>query len=339
MNEKHSRREFLTGIAAVATTSVVTGVDWLGAGDQGAAQTQGSLPVTSKRRVAVVRDTHAVNNNFSVNAEIVQRLVDQAVCDATAERKRVTAWKGLVTPQDIVGIKINGIAGAGCCTHPEVVKAIIVGLLEAGVAADNVVVWDRTDGDLVKCGFKLNENRGAVRCYGTNRTGFDDEIQVGPQRTRLSKILSREITALINTPIMKTHGGAGVTLALKNHFGSNSNPADFHGDYCRNGAYLNTAEAIRAKTRICICDALRPLYNGGPGDNPQFRWMYGGIVAGTDPVAHDTVCANILLAQRRKVNPTSYMFAQGPSHVALAAELGLGVADRNHIDRVDTDWS
>jgi uncharacterized protein (DUF362 family) len=284
-------------------------------------------------------------------ADVVQRMVDEAVCAVTGREKRDEAWAALIKPEDVVGLKVNTLAGWAASTSVEVTDAVAAGCVGAGVKPENVIIWDRWDPDLIKGGYTINAGGPGVKCYGTMgspseigaRPGYGDPVQLGSTSQRYSKVLTDQITALINLPMLKTHQIAGITAALKNHMGSVSDPRVLHdaagGPNVEFAAHLSAHPDIRTKTRLVLCDALWPLYNAGPMNAPQFRWHYGAVLAATDPMAHDLVCMDIIRTQRNAVRGPRWPILPPPRHVELARTLDLGVSDPAHIDRIERDLS
>jgi len=73
-----------------------------------------SLPFISQTRlfdeqtsVILVRDKNAVDERGTFNAEVIQRMIDNAVCGLVNEKEPKKAWSKLFKPDDIVGIKSN----------------------------------------------------------------------------------------------------------------------------------------------------------------------------------------------------------------------------------------
>ena len=64
------------------------------------------------------------------------------------------AWRSLVSPEDKVGIKVSASGRSVSGTNPEVVDAIVDGLVEAGVSPRNIIVWDKSIEDLLAAGYK-----------------------------------------------------------------------------------------------------------------------------------------------------------------------------------------
>ncbi|GAJ24760.1 unnamed protein product, partial [marine sediment metagenome] len=82
----------------------------------------------------------------------VVHLLDRAIEHFFQVEHAVTAWKKLVSPSDVVGIKVNCLAGRGISTNTELVNAIIEKLREAGVPGDRIIIWDRLNADLEDAG-------------------------------------------------------------------------------------------------------------------------------------------------------------------------------------------
>ncbi len=311
-----SRRTFL-GTVALGLGGLVSGKTSTADAD--------SAPPEAKARVVIVRDP-AVIKAGKVSADAAGEMVHRAVCMLTGKTDREQAWKVLFSAKERVAIKMN-------TRHPpvggnrEIADAIVDGLKSAGVDENRIIVYDFLDHELTRQGFTLNDSTKGLRCYGIRECS---EVKAGPVQVMLSKIVIDEADAVINVPAFRHHGLAGITISMKNHLGTVRNPRDLHRDNCLHVADLNALDPIRKKTRLIIADAILGQYNGGPSYRPQFAWEYGGLIAGTDTVAVDTVGAEEILAQRHKrgmegpIRPTA-------GHISRAAELGLGVGDLKKI--------
>jgi uncharacterized protein (DUF362 family) len=264
-------------------------------------------------------------------------LLEKSILSLTKEKNARDAWWHLLQPKpkDIVGIKIGCLGGPNLCTSRELVRAVIEHLKAIGIAENSIVIWDRRDDELRKCGYELNSGTSGVRCYGTlpNR-GYTDEVKkVAGKEIRLSAILEKEIRVLINMPVLKDHNVCGITAAMKNHFGSFNVPWELHGN---NGdpyiAAINGLPVIREKTKVIICDAFCPVCQGGPSDHPRYRWNYGGLLVSTDPVALDLTGWQII-EERRRVMGLHSLAEDGrePKYIATAGKFQLGVATASRI--------
>jgi len=92
--------------------------------------------------------------DYETNSAVVRRMVDDLVMVATGQPSVAAAWGSLVKPSDVVGIKVCTNGAPLFSSHPAVVNAIVAGLAEAGVPAQNIVVWDREEHLLKVAGFR-----------------------------------------------------------------------------------------------------------------------------------------------------------------------------------------
>ncbi len=333
-----SRREFLSrsiyGACGLAAASL--GLSKLGV--------EKALAASGGATVVQVLSSRAVAPGPLYNAPVVHKMVDKAVITLTGKDTAGAAWASLFSKDDTVGIKVSCIAGANCSTRPELVERIIGGLKFAGVKENNIIIFERHDRELVRAGFPVNKGKTGVRSYGRRYPGYESQPVKLPNpeyEIYLSKVVTQEITALINVPILKTHIASGITCALKNHLGSIRNPAAIHR--ARNDMEgigdLNAAAPLREKTRLIVCDALRPLYNKGPQDNPRYRWLYQGILASFDPVAMDVIGKEIIEAKRKEELGDEWPIRLGREayHIKRAAKVGVGQGDRAKINLVNVN--
>jgi len=272
--------------------------------------------------------------NWELPQQTVTDMVHTAVKRLAGEDDLRAAWLKFVGPDDVVGLKINCLFGPGASTHMEVVQAVIAGCRAVGVPPEHIIVWDRTTGDMTKTGYPVVREGEGVRFYGTDGFYEPNASVEGSFNGRLSQILTRTTTALINLPVLKTHGTSGITGALKNHYGSFHNPASHHDNYCDPFiADVNSLPVIREKTRLIVMDALLPIAEGGPAAKPAMTWPYGGILAATDPVAIDFLGLQILEARRQAIGLGP--IGQQARHIATAAAKGVGTNDPARIDLIE----
>ena len=200
-----------------------------------------------------------------------------------------------------------------------------------------IIIWDRLDNDLERGGFKVVRGGGGVQCYGTNRTGYTRTVfEYGSVGSLISRILHDQCTAIINLPILKDHGIVGMSMALKNLFGAINNPNKYHEDvgdpYV---ADVNMLPDIRKKTRLTICDAITPQYEGGPPFMPQWAWRMDSLIAASDMVAMDHIGWGIIEEKRLEMGLSSLAESgREPTYIATAAsvERCLGTNDPNRIE-------
>ena len=294
------------------------------------------VPAQARSKVAIARDP-----DNAIDSARLLRLLDRAVqgvCDADSP---LAAWKKIVRPGEVVGLKVNCLAGrGGASTSPVLVEAVCERLQQAGIRAGNLVVWDRLDSDLESAGFRPSTHSGRIRYIGNDTAGYESDLATfGEAGSLLSTTLTRTCDAVINLPVLKDHGIAGVTMALKNFFGAIHNPNKYHsnaGDPYVADVYM--LPPIRRKVRLHICDALAPQYEGGPSLMPHWSWPFRGIVASRDPVALDYTGWQIIERKRaEKGLPALRGVRREPAYIARAADAQhrLGTNDPGLIDKME----
>ena len=323
----YSRRQFLKTAAVAAAASMLPLIGFR------------SAYAAGKSRVVVASHAELVGADETIQPRIVRAAIDDMLMELTGTASARDAWMALLPnlqTTDVIGIKVNCI-NSRQASHPEVIYPLAESLTSSlGMNPNNIIVWDRTGRELKQAKYTLNREQQGVRCLATaDDIGYDKNavVEVGNgKQVHLSRILSEMCAYLINVPVLKDHGIAGLTLSLKNHYGSIDHPGSCHGNGCDPYvANLNAAALIRAKTKLLLCDALFGIYQGGPGGRPQ--WMNRQLFASTDPVAFDSVGMTMIDAQRaaRKLAPV----APRVKYLATAAQLGLGTNDPTQIERID----
>ncbi len=333
------RREFLAKAAAAAA-----GLGFAGQG----------LAPAEQEKVTVVQVFHpGAMVNAEPNDEVAAEMVRRGILRLTGKESVAEAWAQFVAPDDVVGIKVNPLSGWGLSTNLGVVAEIVRGLVAAGVPEKNIIIWDRFASHLERAGFEIKEDGAGVRCYGTDSPsgGEDEEVVYEPRRedyplglpdwspSQFSKIATRQVTKIINAPVLKDHLQSGITGALKNiAFGVINKTSRFHrAPYNCDPAIAQVAAhpAIREKVVLHICDALRACYEGGPVYQDQFSWEAKTLLFATDPVAMDRVLLDIVQAKRKEHRlPDLYRTPRPPKHIHTAAKLGLGTDDLQKVEVV-----
>ncbi|MGO8792541.1 MAG: DUF362 domain-containing protein [Terriglobia bacterium] len=291
-----------------------------------------------RSRVVIARDAKARGNGMGFDSAKLAELLDRALqasfdCDSPVE-----AWKKVVRPGEVVGLKVNCLGGRGNATHPELVEAITARLRQAGIT--EIVIWDRQNSDLERARFKIAEHGSGVRCFGNDTLGFENDLATfGKAGSLVCRTLTQVCDAVINLPVLKDHGIAGVTLALKSMFGAIHNPNKYHSN--AGDPYVADVYAlapIRQKVRLHICDGLNAQYEGGPSFMPQWMWPFNGLLVSRDPVALDYVGWKIIEKKRAEVGMKPLVdLKREPTYISTAAdsEHRLGTCDPKRIERVE----
>ncbi|MDZ7262842.1 MAG: DUF362 domain-containing protein [candidate division KSB1 bacterium] len=336
LSYKIDRRNFLRSGLLLSSGALFAGLENCN-GDQGKAAVSSRSSTSSKSKIVIARNDLVRNAKGKLDSEQVGKLLDEALRSYYGITSLDQIWRKIVRPDDVVGIKVNCLAGKGISSSPELVAAIVEGVQRAGVRANRIVIWDRLADDLERAGFSINTGGGGVRCYGNDQAGYtNDIIMSGSIGSLLSRTVTDHCSAIINVPILKDHGIVGVTIALKNFFGAIHNPNKYHhnaGDpYI---ADVNLIPAIRNKVRITICDALTCQYEGGPPYMPQWSWNYNGLLVGQDMVALDHLGWQIIEEKRKEKGlPSLKEVGREPTYIATAADQDhrLGTNDPNKME-------
>ena len=293
-----------------------------------------------RSKVVIARDSRLRSSGSAPDSARLLKMLDRAV-QAVYDRDTPTeAWRQLVRPSDVVGLKVNCLAGRGISTHGQLVDAICERLRQAGIPEKNIIIWDRLNADLESAGFRVANREQHIRCIGNDTLGYEGELMAfGGVGSLVCKTLTRLCDVVINLPVLKDHGIAGVTIALKNLFGAIHNPNKYHLD--AGNPYVADAfmlPPIRRKVRLTICDAIIAEYHGGPSFMPQWIWPYDGLIASRDPVALDYTGWRIIEKKRSEKGMKSLAaIKREPKYIATAADArhALGICDPGRIDVVE----
>jgi uncharacterized protein (DUF362 family) len=264
------------------------------------------------------------------------RLADglaSVVARATGEDSHLEGLRRLFRPTDVVGIKVSCLGGVGVSTRPEVALKLAEWIRAAGVPADRILIWDRSDRELEAAGYTLSDGPG-VRVRGTNHDWDRNLTEWGPSASQFARPMVEDLTAVVSLGRLKDHGLAGVTLSMKNWYGVVNNPNKLHAEGCAPFIpHLVAHPLIHDKLRLSLVDGSTGQCHGGPGRAPSWDWPFHGFLASTDPVALDTVGWRVLEEQRREVGlPTLAEEDRAPRYIAGAARLGLGLDDPARIE-------
>lgn len=302
----------------------------------------------AKSKVVIVKHSKAVDPSGVINQSIIQEMIDKGITEFTGKNTLSDAWSQFFTSEEIVSLKVNTLGqdslfGTDYMQHFNgITTSIINGLKEISLPEKNMFIWERSDEELVNGGYTIQREEGKLRIMGTRQQrkgpneGFNPEsYPVGNLTTRVHSFITDLSTSYINIPVLKTHGIAGMTGSLKNHYGSIDNPREFHPNNATNPGIpeINAIPVIRDKQKLIIADALLGVFDGGPRWNRDKIWVNNEIIIGTDPVAVDTVMMTKLDKKRElegyePIEPNAI-------HLPLSEELGLGNHDYSAIDMIE----
>lgn len=281
----------------------------------------GGPPTRSK--VVVVEDAGATVA-FEPQAGVVQDMVNRGMLKFTGKDDIVQAWRTIVSTQDVVGIKVFSAPGTVCGTRPAVVSAVIRGLLAAGLASSNIIIWDRQLSDLRAAGFDEVAQHYDVRLAGSANRGYDGKVfydkelmgnlEAGDyefdvlgnktgRKSYVSKLVTSNMTKIITVTPLLNHNLAGVTGHLYSlAMGSVDNVRRFESQpslLAEAVPEIYALPALSDHVALCITDALIGQYQGEYKSLLHYSTMVNQIWISKDPVALDVLGIQELERERK----------------------------------------
>jgi len=255
---------------------------------------------SGKTRVVLIRDKDALDESGTVRSDAVKRMLDEAVKTLLHEKEATVAWKKIIRPDDVVGIKTN--AWRALPTPPQLEDAIRSSVLVAGVSAENISVRDRgvlDDPVFMKATALINVRPMRTHDWSGLGTLLKNYIMFVPDPPRFHPDSCADLAALWQLPEVKGKTRLNILVMLTPLF-----------------------------------------HSVGPhGFNPAYVWRYNGLLVGLDPVAVDATGARVILAKRREFFGADRPINPLPKHIELAdTRHHLGTADPNKIELVKLGW-
>ena len=213
-------------------------------------------------------------------------------------------------------------------TNPKLVKQIVKECFDAG--AKDVYVFDHTCDNWTKC-YTNSGIENAVKDAGGkvvpgNNESYYQEVQVADgKRLRYTKVheLILESDVFINVPILKNHGGATLTVAMKNLMGIVWDRGYWH----RNDLHQCIADyATLRQPDLNIVDAYNVMKRNGPrGVSESDVVTMKSQIISTDMVAADAAASKLFGLEPETIPYINY-----------ANSMGVGTMDltKLKIDRI-----
>jgi len=283
-----TRRDFIRGTARAA---VVT------AWDAGLAS---ETKAEKTAKVVLIRDAAAINEKNEVQAETIQKMLDEAAMTLLEETTSDRAWGKLIRSSDIVGIKSN--AWYKLPTPPELEEAIKRRVREAGVPEKNISIDDR--GVLHNAVFKNATALINVRPVRTHHwsgvgTCLKNYIMFVPDPSSYHEEGCSPLGKIWTYPLVKGKTRLNILAALT---------PQFYG-------------------------------RGAHSFDRRYVWAYKGLIVGVDPVAVDAIGAHLLHTKRILHFGDDRSLDVPPVHIEAAEKrYGLGVSDLKRIQLVKLGW-
>ena len=323
---------------------------------------QGAQPAATPSIVYAVRDPDAIRD-YRTNARVVRAMVNRLVLAATGQPDVARAWASLVSPSDRIGIKISAAGGELFTTHHDVVNTIVDGLVAAGHPRGSIIVWDRSLGGIKEAGYRPGVDGYQLKAIAPHDGYNPKAILSAPLIGKLvwgdldfqsyegkmpllsdsentsnvshfSKIISTEVTKIINVPVMSSsemNGIAGciynVTIPNIDNWRRFAQGSRFGGESL---AEIYSDPVIAKKVVFNLMDGLVAQYAGGPQSQPNYAVHHATLYASKDPVALDAVALRRL--EQWRAGASLPPIGSAAAYVGFASQLGLGNSAPNRIE-------
>ncbi|MDR1562914.1 MAG: DUF362 domain-containing protein [Dysgonamonadaceae bacterium] len=248
-------------------------------------------------------------------------------------------------PEEMLGVALNALGGVGeyvkrgqsvvikpnigwdktpemaSNTNPALIGALVKQCFAAG--AKKVTVFDHTCDNWQKCyassGIKnAAEAEGATVVTGNDESYYEDVHIDGAVQLKDVKIHRSllESDVWFNVPVLKNHGGAKMSIAMKNYMGIVWDRGYFHSNNLQQ--CIADVCLFRKKPVLNIVDAYRCMLRNGPqGRSVSDVGTLKALIASPDIVAVDTASVGLF-------NQVQQMDLSEVRHIAIGEQLKLG---------------
>lgn len=207
----------------------------------------------------------------------------------------------------------------GANTNPELLDAFLAGARAAGVS--ELVLPEnpcaRAEETFARSGLLAAARQNQATLYNLQTAKKAYTQQTLPHAKKLQKAMVAkdflEADAVVNLPVAKHHGGATLSMAMKNWMGA----VEDRGFWHRNDLHQCIADFSGfIKPVWTLVDATRCMMDSGPQGPARQVKTPNLLILSRDPVAADAYAATLFLDSPLKVG-----------YLKLAGEQGLGVVD------------
>ncbi len=253
-----------------------------------------------KSRVVLVRRRDVLNDSNRPRKAVLGDMLDEAVTTLLDENDVNKAWRQLIKPEDVVGVKTN--VWYHLPTPPALNDLLKERVLNCGVAEDKISVRDR---GLLSDDVFMN----ATALINTRPMRTHDWSGVG-------SLIKNYIMFVKSPPAY--HGDSCADLA-----------SIWQQPPVKGKTRLNV---------LVMLTPL--FHGVGPHHfSPKYVWAYNGLLVGRDPVAVDAVGVRIIQAKRKAYFGEERPINPPPKHILLAdTRHHLGTADPDKIELLRLGW-
>jgi hypothetical protein len=287
MKSNMTRRDFLRGTAVAVI---------------GASAGFGQTPSLEapKTRVILIRHPDALTANSEFNEPVIRQMLDEAVMKLLDQSDPAAAFRALVKPDEIVGIKSN--VWSFLPTPPPVEKALKSRIMDAGVKEENI--------------------------------GIDDH------NVRTNPIFMKSTALFNTRPIRTHYlAGMSGCLKNYIMFAA-SQPDYHPDNCASLGALFLLPQVKGKTRLNVLCALTPQFHGRGPHNfSRRYVWNYKGLIIGQDPVAVDSVGLRLIMAKRRKELGPGQELPPVPKHIQIAdTKYGIGTSDPSKIELIKLGW-
>ena len=275
--------------------------------------------------VVPVQAAEPVSTVVVVHGEDIPKMIAAGIA-------KMGGWEKFVKPGAKVALKPNlawkSTPEQGGNTHPAIVREVV--LAAEAAKAKQVLIPENTcqpEKETFPTSGILEALKGTkAKLYRPKRADYVEvDIPKGKicRKAKVSRDLI-EADCLINMPVAKHHGGATLTISMKNWMGAVDN--NTRRSWHRDGLHQCIADfSTYLKPHLVIVDATRIMLDHGPQGPGKLAHPHE-IIFSTDPAAADAYAASLF-------NKTP----EDVPHIKLAGELGVGCTDlaKIKIERVE----
>ena len=275
--------------------------------------------------VVQVQAAEPVSTVVVVHGEDIPKMIAAGIA-------KMGGWEKFVKPGAKVALKPNlawkSTPEQGGNTHPAIVREVV--LAAEAAKAKQVLIPENTcqpEKETFPTSGILEALKGTkAKLYRPKRADYV-EVDVPKGKICRKAKVSRDLIeadCLINMPVAKHHGGATLTISMKNWMGAVDN--NTRRSWHRDGLHQCIADfSTYLKPHLVIVDATRIMLDHGPQGPGKLAHPHE-IIFSTDPAAADAYAASLF-------NKTP----EDVPHIKLAGKLGVGCIDlaKIKIERVE----
>jgi hypothetical protein len=284
-----TRRDFIKTSALAAASTMVIGSNSFLMGKS-----------ENKTRVILIRDKNVLDAKNKINAEVLEKMLDDSVKFLFDTSDALTAWKKIIKPQDVVGIKTN--VWHYLATPPELENAIKKRVMDTGVNENNISIDDRGVLDnpvFLKATALINSRPMRTHFWSGVGSLLKNYIMFVERPSAYHNDSCADLAAIWKLPIVKDKTRLNILVMLTPLFHS----------------------------------------VGAHGYSSDYIWQYKGLIVSTDPVAADAVGLKIIEAKRKEFFKEDKPLSPPAKHIELAdTRHHLGTADLKKIELIKTGW-